>query len=47
MVQELGVPAAGISGKDGGLLQVEKKYSDGKDIGFVGDVTKSKSQDFI
>ena len=28
MVQELGVPAAGISGKDGGLLQVEKKYSD-------------------
>ena len=40
MVQELGVPAAGISGKDGGLLQVEKKYSDGKDIGFVGDVTK-------
>lgn len=30
MVQELGVPAAGISGKDGGLLQVEKKYSDGK-----------------
>ena len=40
MVQELGEPAAGISGKDGGLLQVEKKYSDGKDIGFVGDVTK-------
>ena len=32
--------AVGISGKDGGLLQVEKKYSDGKDIGFVGDVTK-------
>ena len=40
MVQELGVKAVGISGKDGGLLQVEKKYSDGKDIGFVGDVTK-------
>ena len=38
MVQEIGVPAAGISGKDGGLLQVEKKYSDGKDIGFVGGI---------
>ncbi|MCR5717302.1 MAG: acetylglutamate kinase [Lachnospiraceae bacterium] len=40
MVQELGVNAAGISGKDGGLLHVEKKYSNGQDIGFVGDVTK-------
>lgn len=39
MVQELGVKAVGISGKDGGLLQVEKKYSDGQDIGFVGDIT--------
>ncbi len=38
MVQELGVNAIGISGKDGGLLKVEKKYSDGQDIGFVGDV---------
>ncbi len=47
MVQELGVPAAGISGKDGGLLQVEKKYSDGKDIGFVGDVTKVNPKIFI
>ena len=40
LVNELGIKAVGISGKDGGLLQVEKKYSDGKDIGFVGDVTK-------
>ncbi len=38
MVQELGVKAVGVTGKDGGLLNVEKKYSDGKDIGFVGDV---------
>lgn len=38
MVQELGVKAISISGKDGGLLQVEKKYSDGKDIGYVGDI---------
>lgn len=38
MLEELGVQAVGISGKDGGLLHVDKKYSDGKDIGFVGDV---------
>ncbi len=38
MVQELGVKAVGISGKDGGLLKVDKKYSAGQDIGFVGDV---------
>ena len=40
MVQSLGGRAAGISGQDGGLLTVEKKYSEGKDIGFVGNVTK-------
>jgi len=39
LVQELGVKAVGISGKDGGLLQVEKKYSDGEDLGFVGEIT--------
>ncbi|MCH5338855.1 MAG: acetylglutamate kinase [Acetatifactor sp.] len=38
MVQELGVRAVGVSGKDGGLLKVEKKYADGQDIGFVGDI---------
>ena len=38
MVQELGVKAVGISGKDGGLLTVDKKYSDGQDIGFVGEI---------
>lgn len=40
MVEELGVKAVGISGKDGKLLTVDKKYSDGKDIGFVGDIKK-------
>ncbi len=40
MVQQLGVNAIGISGKDGGLLKVEKKYADGQDIGFVGEVTE-------
>ena len=39
MVEELGVKAVGLSGKDGQMLQVEKKYSDGQDIGFVGNVT--------
>lgn len=38
MVNELGVNAVGISGKDGKLLNVKKKLSQGKDIGFVGDV---------
>lgn len=38
-VEELGVQAAGISGKDGGLLKVKKRYSNGEDIGFVGEVT--------
>lgn len=38
MVEELGVKAIGISGKDGGLLKVDKKYSDGQDIGYVGEI---------
>ena len=40
MVQEIGVKAVGISGKDGELLKVKKKYSNGEDIGFVGDITQ-------
>ena len=38
LVSELGVLSVGISGKDGELLKVEKKYSDGQDIGYVGEV---------
>lgn len=38
MVGELGVKAVGVSGKDGGLLQCDKKYAGGEDIGFVGDI---------
>ena len=38
LVEQLGVLAAGISGKDGGMLKVDKKYADGADIGYVGDV---------
>ena len=40
LVEGLGVLSIGISGKDGGLLKVKKKYSDGKDIGFVGAITE-------
>ena len=40
MVEELGVKAVGISGKDGGLLKVNKKYADGQDIGHVGEINK-------
>jgi len=38
LVESLGVRAIGISGKDGALLKVDKKYSNGEDIGFVGDI---------
>lgn len=38
LVQSLGVKAVGVNGKDGGLLKVNKKLSDGEDIGFVGEV---------
>ena len=39
LIQGLGVQAVSISGKDAGLLTVEKKYSNGEDIGFVGEIT--------
>ena len=38
LVNELGVKAVGISGKDGMMLKCRKKYSQGQDIGFVGEV---------
>lgn len=40
MVEQLGVSAVGTSGKDGGLLKVKKKYANGEDIGFVGEITE-------
>ena len=40
LVNELGVKAVGISGKDGMLLKCQKKYSGGEDIGFVGEITE-------
>ena len=38
-LEENGVKAVGLTGKDGGMLRVEKKLVDGKDIGFVGNIT--------
>ena len=40
MLEKLGVKAAGICGKDGKTLVVEKKMAGGQDIGYVGNVTK-------
>ncbi len=38
LVESLGVRAIGISGKDGKLLSVTKKYAGKADLGFVGEV---------
>ena len=38
LIQQLGIKSVGISGKDGGMLKVEKKLSQGQDIGFVGEI---------
>lgn len=43
-IEQLGVRAIGISGKDGALLKVDKKYSNGEDIGYVGDVKEVNAQ---
>lgn len=44
MMTSLGLKAVGISGKDAGLLKVKQKLADGKDIGYVGEVTESNSE---
>lgn len=44
LVNELGVKAVGISGKDAMMLKCDKKYSDGADIGFVGDIREVNPQ---
>ena len=40
LMQQVGLKAVGISGKDGGLLRVKKRFPGGKDIGYVGEVTE-------
>ncbi|MDD4690881.1 MAG: acetylglutamate kinase [Eubacterium aggregans] len=43
MLEDRDITAVGISGKDGGLLKVKKKFVNDLDIGFVGEITKVKS----
>ena len=43
LMSKVGLKAVGISGKDAGLLKVQKKLSDGKDIGYVGEVVQTDS----
>lgn len=40
LMEKTGLKAVGISGKDGTILHVDKKLSGGRDIGYVGEVTK-------
>ncbi len=40
MLEQLGVKAVGISGKDGSTITVDKKLVNGQDIGFVGNITE-------
>ena len=44
LVNELGIKAVGISGKDGMMLKCHKKLSKGGDIGFVGEVDEVDPQ---
>ncbi len=39
LVESEGIKGCGISGKDGGLLKVKKKVTDGVDLGYVGEIT--------
>ena len=39
LMQKIGLKAVGISGKDGGMFTVKKKFPGGKDIGYVGEIT--------
>jgi acetylglutamate kinase len=38
MLEQIGMHAIGISGKDGGMLRCEKKTVNGQEIGYVGNV---------
>lgn len=40
MMEQIGVKAVGICGKDGNTLQVTRKLVNGQDIGFVGTIEK-------
>jgi acetylglutamate kinase len=46
MVEQIGVKAVGMCGKDGATIKVTKKMPNGNDIGFVGDI-KEVNTDLI
>ncbi len=41
LMSQVGLKAIGISGKDADMLKCRKKLSDGKDIGYVGEVVET------
>ena len=43
MMEKTGLKAVGISGKDGTVLRVDKKYSNGLDLGYVGEIKEVDS----
>lgn len=43
LMSKVGLKAVGLSGKDAGLMRVTKKTTDGKDIGYVGEVAETDS----
>ncbi len=43
MMEKTGLKAVGISGKDGTVLRVDKKYSGEQDLGYVGEVKEVDS----
>lgn len=44
MMEKVGVHAVGICGKDGSILRVDKKFSGGQDIGYVGEVKQVNAE---
>jgi acetylglutamate kinase len=44
MMEKVGVHAVGICGKDGSVLRVDKKFSGGQDIGYVGEVKQVNAE---
>jgi acetylglutamate kinase len=44
LMYQLGMKAVGICGKDGGILEVDRKNVNGKDIGYVGDIKKVNTE---
>jgi acetylglutamate kinase len=44
LLENRDINAVGLSGKDGGMIKVEKKYVNNMDIGFVGNIVQVNSR---